>query len=201
MTRTGQRAALAAVAALLLAGTATGAATAAAPATGEARPAPAAASGDVSVLGGLEVEVVQPYEPVEISDTWHMGLLPEGRQNHVVTRPERYAADIETAKGYVGDDIRPDSMSLGVQSEYGEVRLITGAWRLAEAPREIRVTFEGDTFSHLAQIVRLPGRPGWGTYYFDAEGWGLSKTAFTVEGVDADGEVFDVVEHRPWPQG
>ncbi|MEE1928615.1 hypothetical protein V1J52_10485 [Streptomyces sp. TRM 70351] len=198
--RTARAAATAAASALLLAGAGTATATATASGT-VAATAASAASGDVSVFGGLEVKVVQPYEPVDISETLQMGLLPQGKQNYVVSHPDRFAAGVEYAKGLVGDDIRPDSMSLGVSSENGEVRLITGAWRLAEAPREIRVTFGDDDWSYLAQIVQLPGSPGWGTYYFDVERWDLTETSFTVEGVDEDGEVFDTLEHQPWPQG
>lgn len=184
-----------AAAGLLLAGVAT--ATAAAPAAGP-RPAVAEAGGDVSVFGGLEVKVVEPYEAVEISEEWHMGLLPQGEQNYVVSHPDRFAANVETAKEYAGDSIRPDSISLGVQSENGDVQLITGAWRLSEAPSTITVTFEGDDFGYAAQIVQLPGKPGWGTYYFDAKGWGLSESAFTVQAVDRDGDVFATHEYEPW---
>jgi hypothetical protein len=187
----------AAAAGLLLAGAAT--ATAAAPAEGP-RPAAAAVSGDVSVFGGLEVKVVEPYEAVAISEEWHMGLLPQGEQNYVVSHPDQFAANVEAAKQYAGDSIRPDSISLGVRFEDGDVQLITGAWRLAEAPSTITVTFEGDSFGYAAQIVQLPGRPGWGTYYFDAAGWGLSESAFTVQAVDQDGDFFDTMKYEPWLQ-
>ncbi|MBB1243748.1 hypothetical protein GL263_09280 [Streptomyces durbertensis] len=156
------------------------------------------ASGEVSVRGGLEVRVVKPYQPLEINEETRLGLLPQGRQNYVVSHPDSFAKNVEYAKGLVGDDIRPRSMSLGVQSENGEVTLITGAWRLTEAPREISVRFEGDNFGYAAQIVQLPGKPGWGAYYFDPKAWGLEKKAFTVEGVDRKGKVFDTLEHRPW---
>ncbi|MBB1254644.1 hypothetical protein H3146_14920 [Streptomyces sp. OF3] len=203
--------ATAATATLLLAGAATATASgdkvpgAAAVAAADKAPADTtragkapAGSGDMSVRGGLEVRIVEPYEPLEINEETRLGLLPQGRQNYVVSHPDSFTANVEYAKGLVGDDIRPRSMSLGVQSENGEVTLITGAWRLSEAPREITVRFKGDNFGYAAQIVQLPGKPGWGTYYFDPKAWGLSKKEFTVEGVDRNGRVFDTVEHKPW---
>ncbi|MCZ7416360.1 MULTISPECIES: hypothetical protein [unclassified Streptomyces] len=165
---------------------------------GEA-PASESARSGLETFGGLEVKVVEPYEPVAIGEDWRMGLLPTGKQNYVVSPNERFAEDIESAKGYVGSDIRPDSISVGVYSESGEVQIIDGAWRLDETPREIIVSF-GDNVDYAAQIVRLPGEPGWGTYYLDLRGQELPDS-FTVIAKDADGDVFDTMDVEPWPAG
>ncbi|MFV0134537.1 hypothetical protein ACLGIH_15055 [Streptomyces sp. HMX87] len=153
----------------------------------------------VSVFGGLEVKVVEPYEPVVINDELRMGLLPTGRQNYVISSPDRFSAEIEAAKGYVGDDIRPDSISLGVSTEQGEVTLISGAWRLAGTPRDITVSF-GNDIDYAAQIVRLPGKPGWGTFYLDTRGQDLPGS-FTVTAHDQNGRAFAAVRHEPWLAG
>ncbi|MBW1598280.1 hypothetical protein [Streptomyces sp. JJ38] len=165
----------------------------------EDAPALENAGSGLKPLGGLEVKVVEPYEPVDIGEDWQMGLLPTGKQNYVVSPAESYAANVEAAKGYVGSDIRPDSISVGVYSESGEVQIIDGAWRLDETPREITVSFGGNV-DYTAQIVRLPGKPGWGAYYLDLRGQELPNT-FTVIAKDADGEVFDTMDVEPWPAG
>ncbi|MFE6281038.1 hypothetical protein [Streptomyces sp. NPDC057877] len=196
---TRRRVALASGAAVALLLTAVGSATA-----GQAEHAskPSAASAPRSgavVLGGLEVKVVAPYEPVDINADLQMGLLPTGRQNYVISSPDTFAEAVEAAKGYVGDDIRPDSISLGVDTEQGEVTLISGAWRLAGTPRDITVSF-GKDIDYAAQLVRLPGRPGWGTFYLDTRGQDLPDT-FTVTARDQAGKVFATLKHEPWPAG
>ncbi|GAB3655425.1 hypothetical protein [Streptomyces sparsus] len=191
---TARRVALAtgAAVALLLAGAGT--------ATAEHAPRPtaeAAPTSGLAVLGGLEVKVVEPYEPVDINDDLQMGLLPTGKQNYVITSPDRFAAEIEAAKAYVGDNIRPDSISLSVYSEQGEPTLISGAWRLADTPRDVTVSF-GHNIDYAAQIVQLPGKPGWGTFYLDVQDQGLPDT-FSVTAYDKAGNAFASIDHEPWP--
>ncbi|MBU7598055.1 hypothetical protein JGS22_010630 [Streptomyces sp. P38-E01] len=154
---------------------------------------PAEAEGAASVRGGLEVIELEPYEALDIADDWQLGLLPEGRQNYVLSSPEQFEESVERAKQQIGDDIRPDSTSLHVSSEQGQVRLIAGAWRLAEAPMEITVYTE-DGIGYAAQLVQLPGKPGWGTFHLDASGIeGLES--FDVVAKDADGKVFSRHHH------
>lgn len=158
---------------------------------------PTGTSDGLQTMGGLEVKVVEPYEPAEIAPDLLMGLLPEGRQNFVVSHPDTYTESIEYAKGMAGDSIRPDSISLHVSSEDGRVELISGAWRLDETPREIVVEI-AENVGYLAQLVKLPGNPGWGAFYLDTreiEGMG---DEFTVTAHDADGAVFDEIDFAPF---
>ncbi|WP_052847631.1 hypothetical protein [Streptomyces avicenniae] len=155
-----------------------------------------------AVAGDLEPLEVQPYTAVPIDDGTVMGLLTEGAQNYVVSDPAYFDEAIETARDLTGDSLLPDSISVGTSVEDGETQLVTGAWRLAEIPDAIIIVPEGADWGFAAQIVHLPGAPGWGTYYFDADtegGHSGLPTAYTVVAYDADGEVFDEVEVTPFP--
>lgn len=145
----------------------------------------------VQPRGGIELREVEPYEPVEITEDAWMGLLPEGEQNYVVSPPAAFDESVEAAKGYPGTQLRPDSISSGYAAEDGRTTHITGAWRLDEAPSEIVVDV-GD-FGYAAQLLALPGEPGWGTYYLDATAYELPDEV-TVVAYDENGEVFDTVE-------
>ncbi|MCK1798388.1 hypothetical protein MTQ01_20630 [Streptomyces sp. XM4193] len=151
--------------------------------------------GAASVRGGLEVIELEPYEALDIADDWQLGLLPEGRQNYVLSSPGQFEESVERAKQQIGDDIRPDSTSLHVGSEQGEVQLIAGAWRLAEAPMEITVYIE-EGIGYTAQLVQLPGNPGWGTFHLDTSGIEGLKS-FEVVAKDADGKVFSRHSYSP----
>ncbi|SFL49360.1 hypothetical protein SAMN05192584_1201 [Streptomyces pini] len=134
------------------------------------------------------MRVVRPYEPVEIGQGALMGLLPEGRQNYVVSwgGPEAFREDVEHAKGMVGDSIRPDGLSFGHSSTPEGAVLYTGAFRTETEPARITVTAGGRTWE--AGMARLPGDPGWGVYHVDAGRTGLG-TRVTVTAYGPDGAV------------
>ncbi|MGV9938495.1 hypothetical protein [Streptomyces sp. NPDC003401] len=203
-----KRFAVAGVAALVLAG---GAGTALA----VGGPAPAAAdAGDRHAGSGREAvgaqlpgrapaapagpRVVRPYEPVEIGQGAKMGLLPEGRQNYVVAWDD-YEAAVERAKSLVGDAVRPDSISGGVGVDGDDV-LFTGAFRTHTVPA--RVTLRVGTGAEVdAGMLTLPGRPGWGTYYYDAAGTGSPRGTVVVTAHAADGSVLARLAYDPSPAG
>ncbi|MFP8944355.1 hypothetical protein ACLIYM_23350 [Streptomyces fenghuangensis] len=157
-----------------------GPAPAAPPAASPVPPAPSATPAGV--------RVVEPYEPVEIGRGALLGLLPEGRQNYVVSwgGPEAFREDVESARGMVGDSIRPGGLSLGHSSTPEGGVLYTGAFRTETEPARITVTAGGRTWE--AGMVRLSGDPGWGVYHVDAGRAGLGTRA-TVTAYGPDGTV------------
>ncbi|SOD65787.1 hypothetical protein SAMN06297387_12349 [Streptomyces zhaozhouensis] len=155
---------------------------------------PTAHAGEVETLGGMDLIEVAPYEAVEINAENVMGLLPEGKQNYVVSDPAAFDEAVESARELVGDDIRPNSISAGVSSVDGQVELITGAWRLDEGVPHIEIVAEGADFGYYAQPVALEDVDGWGTYYFDPVAAGVEGDAFTITASDADGDVIDEIE-------
>ncbi|WP_030731976.1 MULTISPECIES: hypothetical protein [Streptomyces] len=170
------------------------------PGDGPGTGAPPAATGRgpfPGEAGDVEPLEVEPYEPVVINDRYVLGLLPEGRQNYVVASPGQFAGDLETARGPIGDNIGPGSISAGYSVEAGEVTLVKGAWRLAATPSRIVIVPEGGSGSHPTTLVTLKGEPGWGVYYLDvADVPGLSQ-GYRVVAHDADGEVFDEIAVDP----
>ncbi|MGY1452206.1 hypothetical protein [Streptomyces sp. SS8] len=134
------------------------------------------------------VRVVEPYEPVEIGRGALMGLLPEGRQNYVVSwgGPEAFRESVESARDMVGDSVRPGGLSLGHSSTPEGGVLYTGAFRTETEPARITVTAGGRTWE--AGMVRLPGDPGWGVYHVDAGRTGPG-TRVTVTAYGPDGTV------------
>lgn len=155
---------------------------------------------DVSVRGGLEVIELQPYEPLDIAEDVQLGLLPEGKQNYVLASPDDFEESVEEAKSQVGDDIRPDSTSLMVRSSDGDIQLIAGAWRLDEAPSEIVIYIDGG-IGYVAQLVHLPGKPGWGTFHLDTSSIEGMKETFVLVAKDSNGNIFDTHAYGPWPSG
>ncbi|MTE20151.1 hypothetical protein F0L17_13730 [Streptomyces sp. TRM43335] len=153
------------------------------PATATASPTP---SGEPTSSG---VRVVRPYEPVEIGQGALLGLLPEGRQNHIVTWGGRQAFDeeIEWAKGLPGDGIRPNSLSGGYHYSPESGVLYRGTWRTDTEPARITVTAAGRTWE--ANLVRLPGDPGWGVYHLDAGHLDRDDVPATVTAHGPDGTV------------
>lgn len=157
-------------------------------------------SSQPSVRGALEPIELAPYEPLDINEDYQLGMLPEGKQNYVVSSPERFEESIETAKGYPGTNIRPNSFSLGTSAESGDVYLVDGAWRHEEIPSQIILSRPGEDFGWAAQIVHLPGETEWGTFY-------LSTThlddldEFTVTAYDQDNEVFYEKDYESWASG
>ncbi|MFD5316800.1 hypothetical protein [Streptomyces sp. NPDC127098] len=151
--------------------------------------------------GGNGVLEVAPYEAVEIDDQHLMALLPEGRQNYVVSHPDYFTESLEQARQQVGAGIRPDSISVGTQRVDGETILVHGAWRLDERPSEIVIVPEGvEGWGYVAQPVTLEGDPGWGAYYASADTFGGDlPESFTVVAYDQDHEPFDEIEVTPWP--
>ncbi|MTE20149.1 hypothetical protein F0L17_13720 [Streptomyces sp. TRM43335] len=145
------------------------------------------------------VRVVRPYEPVEIGQGALMGLLPEGRQNYVVAwSPESFAASVEASKQYVGDDIRPNSLSGGISHSPERGTLITGAWRTDVDPARITVHTVDGTYD--AGMLRLPGDPGWGTYHLDTGHSNAMDGPVTVIAHAPDGTVIDdlVMDFHTW---
>ncbi|MFD7438232.1 hypothetical protein [Streptomyces sp. NPDC059861] len=141
------------------------------------------ARADASTTGP---RVVRPYQPVEIGQGAKMGLLPEGKQNYVVAWND-FEEAVQQAKSLVGDDIRPNSLSGGMGVDGDDV-LFTGAFRTDEVPARITLCL-GTGAEVEAGMLRLPGRPGWGTYYHDAAGAGRPQGAVTVTAYGADGSV------------
>ncbi|MFV0134535.1 hypothetical protein ACLGIH_15045 [Streptomyces sp. HMX87] len=142
---------------------------------------------------GPGLRTVQPYEPATLTPDLRLGLLPEGRQNYVITEAERFPEAVEYARSArLGHGLRRRSISVGYDSSAGRgVQRLDGAWRLTEAPRRIVVTVAG--VDHRAELFTLPGRPGWGVYFLDTAG--LPRfTSFRVTAYDEDGEVFDTVD-------
>ncbi|GAA2429828.1 hypothetical protein [Streptomyces macrosporus] len=146
------------------------------------------------------VRVVEPYEPVEIGQGTLLGLLPEGRQNHVVVRGDRAAFDeaVERAKEIAGDGIRPDSLSGGHHHLPEDGVLYTGAWRTDTEPARITVTAADRTWE--AGMVSLPGDPGWGVYHVDAGRLDRDEIPVTVTAYGPDGTVLARLENTlPMP--
>ncbi|GGT04364.1 hypothetical protein GCM10010254_26000 [Streptomyces chromofuscus] len=140
--------------------------------------------------------VVRPYEPVEIGQGAKMGLLPEGKQNYVVAYTD-FEEAVQQAKSYVGDDIRPNSLSGGTAVDGDDV-LFTGAFRTDEVPQ--RITLRIGTGAEVeAGMLTLPGTPGWGTYYYDAAGSGAPQGTVVVTAYGADGSVLADLAYDPSP--
>ncbi|MEU2979935.1 hypothetical protein [Streptomyces hirsutus] len=120
---------------------------------------------------------------MEIGQGARTGLLPEGRQNYVVAR-ENYAESVERAKGCAGDSIRPDSLGGGPHTE-GDDAPYTGAFRTETVPACITLRIDGGAAVE-AGMLRLPGDPGWGTYYAfgdaSAADTGVTVTAYAGDG-------------------
>ncbi|OQD53079.1 hypothetical protein BM536_034355 [Streptomyces phaeoluteigriseus] len=140
--------------------------------------------------------VVRPYEPVEIGQGAKMGLLPEGRQNYVVAWDD-YEEAVERARTLAGDSIRANSISGGMGVDGDDV-LFTGAFRTDTVPT--RITLRIGTGAEVeAGMLRLPGTPGWGTYYYDAAGAGRPQETVEVTAYDADGSVLADLAYEPAP--
>jgi hypothetical protein len=195
-----KRLVMAGVMAMALAG---GAGTALALGDGAAQPVRAAAEGSKSVTPAAATtetgpRVVQPYQPVEIGQGAKMGLLPQGRQNYVVAW-EDFEGSVERAKAYVGDSIRPNSLSGGLQTD-GDDALFTGAFRTDTVPARITVRV-GTGAEQAAGMLMLPGEPGWGTYHLDAAGAGAPEETTTVTAYGADGAVLATLSFEPFQAG
>ncbi|WP_143663347.1 hypothetical protein [Streptomyces bobili] len=140
--------------------------------------------------------VVRPYVPVEIGQGAKMGLLPEGRQNYVVAWDD-YEEAVEQARSLAGDSIRPNSISGGMGVDGDDV-LFTGAFRTDTVPARITLRI-GAGPEVEAGMLRLPGTPGWGTYYYDAAGEGRPQGTVEVTAYDADGSVLAGLAYEPSP--
>ncbi|MFF7206010.1 MULTISPECIES: hypothetical protein [unclassified Streptomyces] len=168
----------------------------AAPVTAQNGPAPAAAAAQPRAKSPSATgpRVVRPYQPVDIGRGAKMGLLPEGRQNYVVSYDD-FAADVEEAKKYPGSSIRPNSLSGGIGTE-GDDILFTGAYRTDTVPARTTVRI-GKGPETEAAMLRLPGRPGWGTYYLDRPGAGPWREPVTVTAYDGGGAVLATLTFAP----
>ncbi|MGW7286767.1 hypothetical protein ACWGH4_14910 [Streptomyces sp. NPDC054847] len=176
--------------------------TAAADGTGSVTPAATATEAATETAAvttaGTGPRVVQPYQPVEIGQGAKMGLLPQGRQNYVVAW-EDFEGSVERAKAYVGDSIRPNSLSGGLQTD-GDDALFTGAFRTDTVPSRITVRV-GTGPEQAAGMLMLPGEPGWGSYYLDAAGAGRPEETVKVTAYGADGEVLATLSFEPFLAG
>ncbi|MEU0082673.1 hypothetical protein [Streptomyces sp. NPDC006274] len=143
--------------------------------------------------------VVQPYEPVEIGQGARMGLLPQGRQNYVVAWGDGFAESVAQAKKYVGDSIRPNSLSGGLHTD-GDDALFTGAFRTDTAPARITVRVDAGP-ERDAGVLMLPGEPGWGTYHLDAAGAGAPQESTEITAYGADGAVLATLSFKPFLAG
>ncbi|ARQ71040.1 hypothetical protein [Streptomyces marincola] len=186
VTGAGTAGVLAAVLAAGLAWTQTGAESGGTAPPAATREAPSPGGADD---GGGPVEV-RPYERLAINDRFVVGLLPEGEQNYVVSSPASFDENIEAAKRYSGDNIRPNSLSGGIHGQDGEAELITGAWRLDGTPSRIEIRPEGQDAGHPATIITPAGDPGWGVYCLDAGHLPGFTGGFRVVAYDANGEMF-----------
>ncbi|MET9505567.1 hypothetical protein ABZY42_28240 [Streptomyces sp. NPDC006622] len=128
---------------------------------------------------------VSPYEVVGIGHGHSMALLPDGRQNFVVGAGD-IAAAVERAKGSLGDNILPETLSSG-RSGTGENVLYFGAFRAKTVPSRIELRFDSGR-RHTAEALTLPGHPGWGTYYVFCDA-STADTGYTVTASTQDGEV------------
>ncbi|WP_340563163.1 hypothetical protein [Streptomyces sp. GSL17-111] len=157
-----------------------------------ARPAPAA-SAPSPPAPVPRLHTVTPYEPVPVAGDLRLALLPEGRQNYVLTSPESFAASLESSRSdRMGTSIRPRSISGGHASSAADgIQRAHGAWRLPEPPDRIELTAGGRTVE--ADLYTLPGEPGWGVYVVDTRS--LPRfTSYTVIAYDAKGLPFDTLE-------
>ncbi|MDG9702718.1 hypothetical protein [Streptomyces sp. DH37] len=150
-------------------------------------------TGDGGAPSVSVVRVVEPYEPVEIGRGALLGLLPEGRQNYVVAwgGPEDFRESVERARDMVGDDIRPNTVSGGYTSSDGGEVMFTGAFRTDTVPGRITLETADGTFD--AQMVRLPGDPGWGVYHHDAGRTDALESDVVVTAYAPDGRVIDTL--------
>ncbi|MFD5266255.1 hypothetical protein [Streptomyces sp. NPDC058335] len=169
--------------------------------TGNGRERPGKEAAGVHMPGRAAADavgprVVRPYEPVEIGQGAKMGLLPEGRQNYVVAWDD-YEEAVEQAKSLAGDSIRPNSISGGMGVDGDDV-LFTGAFRTDTVPARITLRI-GTGVEVEADMLRLPGTPGWGTYYHDAAGAGRPQETVEVTAYDADGSVLADLAYEPSP--
>ncbi|RKN38504.1 hypothetical protein D7294_23800 [Streptomyces hoynatensis] len=145
-----------------------------------------------SAGGGL-VEV-RPYERVVINRETVLGLLPEGEQNYVITSPQYYAQQIEDAKRFPGNNVRPGSIGAGLLEDQNGARLIEGVWRLDETPARIMIEPEGEDTAYPATMVMLAGEPDWGVFYFDAARSPSLPPDFDVTAYDEHGRVLAVTQ-------
>ncbi|MFI6286480.1 hypothetical protein ACIBCM_17270 [Streptomyces sp. NPDC051018] len=140
---------------------------------------------------GAGPRVVRPDQPVLLGRGGaRMALLAEGRQNHVVAYGDaEFSESLRQAKapGYTGDGIRPDSLSGVALRDAGRV-LLTGAWRTDTVPARMTVRI-GKGPERPAAMLRLPGRPDWGTYWLDLPDAGPGTGTVTVTAYAVDGKV------------
>ncbi|MFD7438234.1 hypothetical protein [Streptomyces sp. NPDC059861] len=128
---------------------------------------------------------VSPYTPVDIGHGHRMALLPEGRQNFVVSNGDISAA-IEQARDSIGDSLGPDSLSSGLEVGDGPP-LYFGAFRARTPPTWIELVFDSG-LRRTAPALTLPGDTGWGTYYAFTDA-STVDTDYTVRVYGKDGEV------------
>lgn len=193
MNKTWKRAAVAAVAALALAGGTHAVATA-----GQSH-ADASEQGQET---NTTVRVVEPYEPVDIGADHQLALLPEGDQNYVVAPSFFFDKSLEEARKNPVEGIGQNSISVQVGAgvtDLGEGPrshvTYSGAWR-SDAGIS-KVTVETGAGVQDAELVELPGSPGWGAYYLstgDESVAGGKVTAYDAEGKVFAEEEFDAMD-------
>jgi hypothetical protein len=115
-----------------------------------------------------------------------MALLPLGRQNYVLAPEDCFAGALRDALRYRGDRLAPDSISVNVFATLDDRSvpapgvLLGGAWRTASGAAPSRITVRTGGREHAAAMLRLPGRPAWGTYYLALDEGSLGNMAVTA---------------------
>ncbi|WP_344383186.1 hypothetical protein [Streptomyces thermolineatus] len=184
------------VAAAVVAATMTGAGVAtAADGAGPAARAVAAPSAERAGHGFVRTDSARTVLPGERIDTGRgntMWLTADG-QHVVVTRD---MPDQEQAKRVLDDNFPVGTVNLRT---FGDTdgTLFTGAYRGPDTPARVTVEADGKTLE--AQVVTLPGRPGWAAYHVDSPaGTGFPGGAELVTAYAADGTVLAQLDLSGW---
>ncbi|TDC20984.1 hypothetical protein E1265_19335 [Streptomyces sp. 8K308] len=191
MTNAWRRAAVAGLGALMLVGGTVGSSVAA---------DAAGAAGHHRCVVAPDAEVVRAYEPIRIADDWLMALLPEGEQNFLISPDTSFQevlewqrANPETVPGIAPESLHA-SFSMDVETE--EIVLWGGGWRTDCGPARITVESirDGQTVEvRDAELLRLRGERGWGTFYFD--GGVTREDRMVLTAYDARGQI---LYQREW---
>ncbi|NYI04523.1 hypothetical protein [Allostreptomyces psammosilenae] len=150
-----------AVGALAVAGGAT--ANASGPAAPVAAPAAATAlragaDAGAEAKNAAAPRVVQPGERIEVGGGFVVWLTAQ--DEHVVVDPEM--PDLEQAKKIIDDNVPEDTIGLRSFAR-PDGTLFTGAYRGDGDLHRVTITSQGVTAE--AQVITLPGNPGWAAYH------------------------------------
>ncbi|UCM88979.1 hypothetical protein [Streptomyces marincola] len=194
MTRTWLRSAGAAVAVLVLLGGTAG-----------------QAGAQVGSYGGRDAQrcaapgaatVVRPFERVGVGQGMVMALIPSSDQKYVLADDTResFRRAVRDAYQYGGADLADGRISASFSFKWHTPEqevpniVFSGAWRADCGPSRITIEFEGGSYE--AELLRLPNRPGWGTYHADPGVRSMGNGDLVVTAYDAEGRVLDRMEFR-----